>query len=138
MPSQIQTAQRGVRDSPQTAYEDFMEFGRDERGPGPDTGWVRYYVTGSRHEIYDWLTGLGVRFEKNVLLMPGNRVPRWHKVIGGGLGFVEPVYHDCMKTGNVSFSWNTKAAFPTVLRQPGSTYWAIFDSAARGTFFVSG
>jgi predicted oxidoreductase len=100
--------QAGVHDSPQTAFEDFMEFGRDERGPGPDTGWVRYYVTESRHEIYDWLTGLGVRFEKNVVLMPGNRLPRWHKVIGGGLGFVEPIYHECVKTGNVTFSWNTK------------------------------
>ena len=263
--------QAGVHDSPQTAFEDFMEFGRDERGPGPDTGWVRYYVTESRHEIYDWLTGLGERFEKNVVLMPGNRVPRWHQVVGGGLGLVEPIYRECVKTGKVSFSWDTKgisllrdgdriigvrakrlrdgtetdylarvvilatggfqnnmemvreywpkdlpfperlllgagpnavgsghgiakaanaqlrnmsyqwnystglpdpgnlsdrhglnafsqqsiwvnkagrrfvnesqdtkATFPTVLRQPGSTYWAIFDSAARGTFFVSG
>ena len=263
--------QAGVHDSPQTAFEDFMEFGRDERGSGPNAGWVRYYVTESRHEIYDWLTGLGVRFEKNVVLMPGNRVPRWHQVIGGGLGLVEPIYRECVKTGNVTFSWDTKGisllrdgdriigvrakrlrdgteidylarvvilatggfqnnmemvreywpkdlpfperlllgagpnavgsghgmakaasaqlrnmsyqwnystglpdprdlsgrrglnafsqqsiwvnkagrrfvnesqdtktTFPAVLRQPGSTYWAIFDSAARGTFFVSG
>jgi predicted oxidoreductase len=38
----------------------------------------------------------------------------------------------------VSESQNTKATFQEVLRQPGSTYWSIFDSLARGTFFVSG
>jgi uncharacterized protein len=263
--------QAGAQDSPQTAFEDFMEFGRDERGSGPNAGWVRYYVNESRHEIYDWLTGLGVEFEKNVVLMPGNRAPRWHKVIGGGLGLVEPIYRECVQTGKVNFFWNTKGisllrdgnrvigvrakrlrdnsevdydasvvilatggfqnnqemvreywpkdlplperlllgagpnavgsghgmakaasaqlqnmsyqwnystglpdpdnlsdqrglnafsqqsiwvngagrrfvresqdmktTFPAVLRQPGSTYWAIFDSAARGTFFVSG
>jgi len=100
--------QAEVHDSPQTAFEDFMDFGHDKRGSGPNAGWVRYYVTESRHEIYDWLTGLGVRFEKNVVLMPGNRVPRWHQVIGGGLGLVEPIYRGCVKTGNVTFSWDTK------------------------------
>jgi len=38
----------------------------------------------------------------------------------------------------VNESQDMKTTFPAVLRQPGSTYWAIFDSAARGTFFVSG
>jgi predicted oxidoreductase len=49
-----------------------------------------------------------VRFEKNVLLMPGNRVPRWHQVVGGGFGLVGPVYRECVKTGKVNFSWDTK------------------------------
>jgi len=100
--------QAGVHDPPQTAFEDFMEFGRDERGSGPDARWVRYYVTESRREIYDWLTGLGVRFEKNVVLMPGNRVPRWHRVIGGGPGLMKPIYRECVKNSNVNFSWDTK------------------------------
>lgn len=38
----------------------------------------------------------------------------------------------------VNESQDTKTTFPAVIRQPGSTYWAIFDSAARGTFFISG
>jgi predicted oxidoreductase len=38
----------------------------------------------------------------------------------------------------VSESQDTRTIFPKVLRQPGNTYWAIFDSMARGTFFVSG
>jgi flavocytochrome c len=98
----------GVHDSPQTAFEDFMRFGRDENGSGPNEGWVRYYVNESRREIYDWLTSLGERFEKDVVLMPGNRVPRWHRVIGGGIGLVEPVYRGCLQTGKVAFSWETK------------------------------
>ncbi|MCX5851308.1 MAG: FAD-dependent oxidoreductase [Deltaproteobacteria bacterium] len=264
-------AHAGMPDSPQIAFEDFTAFGRDERGSGPHAEWVHYYVTESRREIYDWLTGLGVRFEKDVGLMPGNRVPRWHQVIGKGRGLIEPIYRECAHTGNVTFFWSTRAVsllrdgdrirgvraerlgdhakidylapvvilatggfqsnmdmvrenwptdlpfpdrlligaglnavgsghemaqaagaqlknmsnqwnyatglpdplnpagqrglntfspqsiwvnkagrrfvsesqdtkttFPAVLRQPGSTYWAVFDSAARGTFFVSG
>jgi len=100
--------QSGVHDSPQTAFEDFMEFGSDKHGSGPNVWWARYYVNESRHEIYDWLTGLGERFERNVVLMPGNRIPRWHQVIGGGLGLVEPIYRACVQTGNVNFYWNTK------------------------------
>jgi flavocytochrome c len=98
----------GAHDSPQTAFEDLMEFGRDDHGPGPDPGWARYYVTESRHEIYDWLTSIGVQFDKNVEQMPGNRVARWHQVVGGGLGVVEPVYRGCVKTGRATFFWDTK------------------------------
>lgn len=49
-----------------------------------------------------------MRFEKNVVLMPGNRVPRWHQVVGGGFGLVGPIYRECVKTGKVNFSWDTK------------------------------
>jgi predicted oxidoreductase len=38
----------------------------------------------------------------------------------------------------VNESQDTKTTFPAVLRQPGGMYWAIFDSATRGTFYVSG
>ena len=102
-------AQAGMNDSPQTAFEDFMEFGRGEGDSGPNAEWVHYYVTESRREIYDWLTGLGVRFEKEVGLMAGNRVPRWHQVIGKGRGLVDPIYRECTRTGNVTFFWNTRA-----------------------------
>ena len=101
--------QAGKPDSPQIAFEDFMAFGRDDRGSCPDAEWVRYYVTESRHEIYDWLTGLGVRFEKDVVLMDGNRVPRWHQVVGKGRGLVEPIYRECKRNGNVAFFLHTKA-----------------------------
>jgi len=46
---------------------------------------VRHYVNESRHEIYDWLTGLGVEFEKNVLLMPAIGFRVGIKLSAGGL-----------------------------------------------------
>ena len=43
--------------------------------------WVRYYVDNSRHDIYDWLDELGVRFSE-VLASSGNSVPREHQPVG--------------------------------------------------------
>lgn len=101
--------QSGIKDSAQMAFDDFMTYGRDDQGPGPNKEWVRYYVDESRREIYDWLAQLGVRFEKKVILMPGNSVPRWHKVTGKGRGLLEPIYKDCKKMKRVSFVFRTKA-----------------------------
>lgn len=101
--------QGGDPDDPRMAYADFMTAGRDEQGPGPNAEWVNYYVKESRREIYDWLTGFGVRFEKKVILMPDNTVPRWHKVVGKGRGLLEPIYRDCGKNGKVKFYYRFKA-----------------------------
>ncbi len=102
-------AEAGIRDSSEIAYQDFMAYGRDEDGSGPDAEWVRYYVHESRHEIYDWLIRVGVRFEKGAILMPGNRVPRWHKVVGKGRGLVEPIYSHCRQSSKVTFYFRFKA-----------------------------
>ncbi len=102
-------AAAGTPDSPQIAGEDFLAYGRDEHGPGPEAEWVRYYVTESRREIYDWLTGLGVRFEADVVRMPGNRVPRWHRVVGKGWGLVEPIFRACGQSGRVRFFYGVRA-----------------------------
>lgn len=102
-------ANAGIVDSPQIAFKDFMTYGNDPSGPGPDVEWVRYYTNESRHEMYDWLIGLGINFEKNVVLMPGNSVPRWHKVIGKGRGLVEPIYRACKQNATVRFLYGHKA-----------------------------
>jgi len=102
-------ANAGIIDSPQIAFKDFMTYGSDPSGSGPDVEWVRYYTNKSRHEIYDWLIGLGITFEKNAVLMPGNSVPRWHKVIGKGRGLVEPIYRACKKSSTVKFFYGHKA-----------------------------
>lgn len=101
--------QAGEPDDPQMAYKDFMTAGRDDQGPGPNAEWVDYYVKASRREIYDWLTGFGVRFERKVILMPDNSVPRWHKVVGKGRGLLEPIYRECRKDGKVKFFYGFKA-----------------------------
>lgn len=104
-----QQVQDGIVDSPQIAYQDFMTYGHDEGGSGPDAEWVSYYVNRSRHEIYDWLISLGVRFEKGAILMPGNSVPRWHKAVGKGRGLVEPIYRQCRQSKKVTFYFKFKA-----------------------------
>jgi len=102
-------ANAGIIDSPQIAFKDFMTYGGDQNGSGPDVEWVRYYTSESRHEIYDWLIGLGINFEKSAVLMPGNSVPRWHKVVGKGRGLVEPIYRGCKQSNKVKFFYGHKA-----------------------------
>ena len=102
-------ANAGIVDSPQIAFNDFMTYGSDPGGSGPDVEWVRFYTNESRREIYDWLFGLGIHFEKNPVLMPGNSVPRWHKVIGKGRGLVEPLYRACKQSSTVQFFYGHKA-----------------------------
>ena len=92
----------GIEDSVELAYGDFMDWGEDG-----DPDWVRYYVENSREEVYDWLTELGVEFE-DLMFHPGNTVVRFHNIVGRGLGLVTPIYLACLKSGNVSFRWNTR------------------------------
>jgi flavocytochrome c len=93
---------RGIHDSPDLAYRDFLDWGED-----PNRDWVRYYVDHSRADIYDWVTSMGVRFD-NLDQPPGNRVPRFHRTEGRGLGLVSPIYRECARNSNLRFAWNTK------------------------------
>jgi predicted oxidoreductase len=92
----------GVHDSPELAFDDFMKWGEDS-----NQEWVRYYVTHSRSEIYDWLIPMGVAFD-GLGAYPGNSVRRAHNTHGRGLGLVTPVYRECLKNPNISFEWNTE------------------------------
>jgi uncharacterized protein len=91
---------KGVQDSPDLAYSDFIKWGEDN-----DPQWVRYYVEHSKVEIFDWITAMGVSFHG---LDPhsGNSVPRIHLTSGLGLGLVRPVYIECLKNLNIIFRWN--------------------------------
>lgn len=94
--------EHGVHDSPDLAYDDFVQWGED---PNPE--WLRYYVDHSKEEIFDWLTGMGVVFE-GLDRPPGNTVPRGHNVAGRGIAMVSPVYRECLETPTVSFLWNIR------------------------------
>ncbi len=98
----------GIQDSPELAFQDFHRWGED-----PATEWVRYYVDHSRHEIYDWLDELGVRFSE-VLASSGNSVAREHQPTGRGIGLVTPIYRACLDLGSVEFLWNLKVVQLTV------------------------
>lgn len=90
----------GIEDSPDLAYQDFLKWGEDA-----DPDWVRYYVDNSRHDIFDWLLELGVRFQK-VDTAPGNSVDRFHQPVGRGIGLVTPIYRACLACESVQFLWN--------------------------------
>lgn len=102
---------RGIADSPDLAFSDFMTWGEDN-----NEEWVRYYVDHSNEEIYAWLTDLGAQFSA-VVPPPGNSVPRYHFVRGQGLGLVMPVYRAILEEPAVRFSFNTRA--DELLREDG-------------------
>ncbi|WP_010583619.1 FAD-dependent oxidoreductase [Schlesneria paludicola] len=95
-------AAKGIVDSPELAYQDFVRFGEDA-----EPEWVKYYVENSRAEIFDWITDLGVRFDE-LSSSPGNSVEREHQPSGRGLGLVTPIYRECLEHHNLVFVWNTK------------------------------
>ncbi|MDX2151196.1 MAG: FAD-dependent oxidoreductase [Bryobacteraceae bacterium] len=92
----------GAKDSPELAYQDFLRWGSDA-----NEAWVKQYVDRSRRDIHDWLAGLGVKFNR-LLLLNGNSVARFHVNPRRGFGLVEPIYRECLRSGRVSFHWNTR------------------------------
>ncbi len=80
----------GIRDGAELGLRDwqaFAEFGPEDRWP---RAWADAYVRRANAEVFDWLSGLGVRFMPMPLWVerglhgPGNSVPRWHIVWGTG------------------------------------------------------
>lgn len=94
---------RGIVDSPDLAFADFMAWGEDS-----NEEWVRYYVDHSSEEIYDWLTDLGAEFTVAVQ-PPGNSVPRYHLIRGQGFGLMMPIYRAVLEEPGVQFRLNTRA-----------------------------
>jgi flavocytochrome c len=89
-----------VQDSPARMLEDLTSWGEDS-----DPTWARYYVENAGHEVYDWVTSMGVTFEK-LLLRPGDSVPRTHRSKGRGIGLVSPIFIECARRPNIAFRWN--------------------------------
>lgn len=92
----------GFSDSVELAERDMLAWGEDA-----DLEWVRTFVRDSRHEIHDWLTGLGVRFVA-LRQQAGNHVPRFHENAERGMGVVRPIFRECLRNGRIRFFWNTR------------------------------
>jgi succinate dehydrogenase/fumarate reductase flavoprotein subunit len=94
--------EQGVQDSARTAEIDMLSWGEDA-----DPEWAWTYVRTSRREIWDWLTGMGVRF---TALRPqaGNHAPRFHENAERGLGLVRPIARACLRNPRIRFYWNTR------------------------------
>ena len=92
----------GVKDSPDLAYRDWMEWTVDA-----DPEWTRFYVDNARAMIYDWATALGVEFVR-AGGAAGNSVPRFHFTKGRALHLVLPIYQTARALPNVTFLFNTR------------------------------
>jgi uncharacterized protein len=97
----LQRAQ-GIEDSPDLAELDMLAWGEDA-----DPAWVGAYVRDSRREIWDWLTGLGVRFHV-LRQQAGNHAFRFHENPERGLGLVRPIARACLANQRIRFFWNTR------------------------------
>jgi len=96
-------ARKGYADSPDLAYDDLMSWGEDA-----DPDWVRLFVDHARSEIYDWLTGFGVKF--TILLdTPEDSVPRFHFAGGAAVRVVVPMLREAMQRENLQFVMNAEA-----------------------------
>lgn len=94
--------QHDVHDTPEAAFEDIMAVGRT-----PSAEWARYYAEHSGREIYDWLSALGVEFER-LLRDTGHRTARVHRTKGRGMALVGPVYRKALSYPGIEFVWNTR------------------------------
>jgi predicted oxidoreductase len=93
----------GFHDTPEQAYKDWSAWTTD-----PNEEWVRFYIAHSRTDIYDFLTSLGVTFDR-VMPSHGNSIPRFHMTHRRGLNLVRPLFREALRYPNVRFRWNTEA-----------------------------
>ena len=101
----------GFQDTPDQAYRDWMDWTVDGHA-----GWTRFYVEHSRELIYEWVTGLGVRFDR-IIPSHGNSIPRFHMTYRRGLNLTRPLFLEALRYSNISFRWNTMAQH--LLKQAG-------------------
>ena len=87
----------GFQDTPEQAYNDWMDWAVDGT---PE--WTRFYAENSREMIYDWVTGLGVRFGR-VQLSHGNSAPRFHMTYRRGLNLTRPLFLEALRFSNITF-----------------------------------
>lgn len=93
----------GLHDTPELAYRDWSAWTQD-----PNEDWTRYYIAHSRTDIYDFLTAIGVTFDR-VAASHGNSIPRFHMTHRRGLNLVRPLFREALRYPNVAFRWNTQA-----------------------------
>ncbi len=92
-----------IDDTPELAMRDFLAWGEDA-----NEEFVRFYVTRSKTEIYDWMTALGTEFPSAFLNGAGNSVARFHVPTGQGVGLIVPLQRAILKQGGVTFLQNSK------------------------------
>ena len=93
----------GFHDTPELAWRDWSTWTQD-----PQEEWTRYYIAHSRPDVYDFLTSIGVTFDR-VAASHGNSIPRFHMTHRRGLNLVRPLFREALRYPNVTFRFNTQA-----------------------------
>ena len=76
--------EKGIEDNPNLAFSDWVHFGQGSA----DEQWARFYIEHSAHDLYEWLTAMGVVWD-SFNHQEGNTVPRWHHPVGNGKAIFE-------------------------------------------------
>lgn len=77
-----------IPDTPEVAFRDWVRFGELDETATLPRAWARHYVERSRPEVYDRLTGMGLKFLPAVNWVErgrfgeGNALPRYHVLWG--------------------------------------------------------
>jgi predicted oxidoreductase len=83
-----------IQDSIELGYADWLSFGELDADDEWPRAWARRYVERCVPDVFEWLTGLGVRFmpmpmwAERGLHRQGNSVPRFHFVWGTGSALI--------------------------------------------------
>jgi len=93
----------GYADTPEQAFADWSDWTVDGNAE-----WTRFYAEHSRELLYDWLTGLGVTFDR-VRPSHGNSIPRFHMTHRRGLNLTRPIFLEALRYSNIDFRWNSVA-----------------------------
>jgi uncharacterized protein len=81
-------ARMKIPDTPERALADWIRFGELRDTDALPLAWARHYVEHSRAQVYDWLTGHGLKFLPAVNWVErgrfgdGNSLPRYHVLWG--------------------------------------------------------
>jgi uncharacterized protein len=93
----------GIEDSVANGLADWLAWG----GDAVDVEWAERYVAAGVPELYVWLAELGVEWV-NLNLQEGNRVPRWHAPLGGGLGVMRVLERASRTYPNIEWHFETR------------------------------
>ena len=97
-------SQHGIDDSLDLAFADWIRFGQG----AADEEWVRFYIEHSCHDLFEWLSAMGVQWD-GFHHQEGNTVPRWHHPVGGGKAIWQALYESALANGIDNWLLNTHA-----------------------------
>jgi flavocytochrome c len=97
-------ASQGIHDTPDLAFEDWVRWG----GGAVDEPWARYYIEHTLHDLYVWAETHGAKWI-DLKFQEGNRVFRWHRPAGNGLGLMTALIESLRARGTARVLTGTRA-----------------------------